>query len=693
MATLSRNSSILAGTAVLASSLLVAAAASAQCTIDPAPTFTQNDTGCPVTGVVDTNGGCNVSPIAFQATGTLTRKSPSFTIGGSMGQDPVAGSRDLDWYSFEVAEPCFVNITVSAVTALGAPSTVTTVFYGDPNNCASFGGFLFAACPLAYPEQFADTGSHAVIVTTEFAAGGGMACDTAYTITVSARFSAFPECGTGSNCGVATPGIPGCADISCCDLICTVDPTCCIIGWDEPCATLAQQPPAGGGCGVFVYNCVATAVANDCAINAETVAFDVVTAFDNTLAGADGPNNGQCGADTAKDVWFIVQANADGNMTLTANSPTQDIVLSAYNNGLSGTVDGTQLANNFVGCIDNLGIGGETATIVGCTAGNFYLWRLGIWGNPATPGTEGVAGAGSISISLEQVVFDTGIHAAVCTPAGVATNLGLSSGAIAASLPQRWLAAPFTVADPDGAGPQDSWRVTLFQPEGFQPAGTLNEKMNWILWSRNGVAAPNYATDQVASGQIAYPVLGANGEADIPVDMILPVGDYYLTVFASALGNPCAANDGQIVLSNYAWFIGAPNGMALSDASGIFAWRSAAQPGSGPANEVVRVGTVDPCEGMAGAGFLRYNGLNGAYQNCTAGGTMTPVYSPAFHILGFPEASNNCPTDFNSDGETGSADLSILLNGWGTASPDLNADGTVGSADLSILLNAWGVCP
>jgi hypothetical protein len=52
-----------------------------------------------------------------------------------------------------------------------------------------------------------------------------------------------------------------------------------------------------------------------------------------------------------------------------------------------------------------------------------------------------------------------------------------------------------------------------------------------------------------------------------------------------------------------------------------------------------------------------------------------------------------CPTDLNNDGVTSSADLTILLNGWGTASPDLNGDGVVTSADLTVLLNGWGACP
>lgn len=97
--------------------------------------------------------------------------------------------------------------------------------------------------------------------------------------------------------------------------------------------------------------------------------------------------------------------------------------------------------------------------------------------------------------------------------------------------------------------------------------------------------------------------------------------------------------------------------------------------------------------------WLRYTVCTGAGLN-----VFTPTaYATATNALQWPvqlngtiaacSGANNCPTDFNGDGSTGSADLSILLNGWGTASPDLTGDGVVGSADLSVLLNGWGACP
>ena len=685
--------SIASGMTALGALLVANTGAFAQCTVTTATNYTQVDTGCPVAGVTDTNGGCNTTPTSWQATGTLTRANPSFTIYGSCGSNVDGTSRDLDWYSFDVAEPCFVNVNVQTKDpATGIGSTNFTVFFSNTTqfaNCDAT-GFNYTACPINYAEQGVSAGTCGLIVTTPFTPANS--CNTEYTITVTARYSTFTACGTpaGGDCGHATPAVAGCQDVTCCDVICTVNPLCCDIAWDQSCADAAQQPTSLGGCGVFVYNCtnVPGAAANDCAIHARSTNLNSLTTWNNASCNTDGPNNGQCGSTTLHDVWFMTLAPSNGNMTLTANSPTQDIVLSVYGNGTTSTVDGTQLANNFIGCLDNAGIGGEAVTLTGCTAGTYYLWRIGQWDLDT-----GTLGAGDVTFTFAQVVFDSGVHAAICSN-GTATNLGLSSGAIAAGSPQRWLAAPFTVADPDGSGSGTSWTVSQVIPEGFYPAGTTNTNMNYIVWKRSATnAAPAYATDQVASGQIVAPAtLGGNGECYFNTNFTLVKGDYYLTVFASAPGNPCRANDGQAVLSNYAWFVGAPTGIALSDATGFYAWRGATQPGSGPATEVVIAGTTTACSGGTG-GFAIYRGLTGVYVNCTSGVLEANVYSPSMHILGSPIAGSTCPTDLNHDNATGAADLSILLSGWGTGSPDLNGDGVVGSADLSILLNGWGACP
>ena len=682
-------------TIVLGSLLSTTMSLSAQCVVNPTTTYFQNDGGCPVAGVLDPNGGCNVVPNAFQTSGALSAAAPSFSIGGSMGYDGT--TRDLDWYTFTVAEACFVNITVNAVRPDGTPSADFLVFFGEPALCDSFAGFAYTACPAVFPEQGVSPGTYGVVVTTGFVATEP--CDTTYSINVSSRYSLFPSCGdpAAGDCGLSHPATTGCSDLICCDIVCTVNPLCCDLGWDQACASAAQIPPASGGCGVFVYNCTigvpANAPSNNCATNAAVVAMGATNAFDNTNATTDGPNNGQCVGETYSDVWVIGQAPGAGNMFCTVNSPSQDVVLSVYNNGTSTTVVGTDLSTNFAGCVDVNGIGGEAAVLPNTIAGNWYVWRVGIWGNPATPGAAGVPGAGDITLGFERVVWDTGNHIPVCSTAGTATNLGLSSGAIAATSTQRWLAMPFTVTDPDGAGAQDSWKLTLMQPEGFVPAGNINEKLNFIIWSRVASNNPLYATNQVASGQVTFPAaLGAAGEADIATDITLVAGNYYATYFPSAVGNPCRPSDGQLITSNFAWFTGAPQGLWSTDATGPFAWRSVTQQGVGPAVQTVVAGTTAVCTNPAGAGFLRYT-LIGAYVNCLATDPAGLTVSTAFHILGNPvEAINTCPTDLDGNGVTDAADLAILLNAWGTGGVDLNGDGLTDAADLATLLNSWGAC-
>ena len=54
-----------------------------------------------------------------------------------------------------------------------------------------------------------------------------------------------------------------------------------------------------------------------------------------------------------------------------------------------------------------------------------------------------------------------------------------------------------------------------------------------------------------------------------------------------------------------------------------------------------------------------------------------------------------CPTDLDGSGDTGPADLGLLLTVWNTGDPaaDLDQDGIVGAADLGLLVAAWGACP
>ena len=62
----------------------------------------------------------------------------------------------------------------------------------------------------------------------------------------------------------------------------------------------------------------------------------------------------------------------------------------------------------------------------------------------------------------------------------------------------------------------------------------------------------------------------------------------------------------------------------------------------------------------------------------------------------FMPAAPDCPGDINGDGVIDTADLGLLIGGFGTgdAAADLNSDGIVDTADLGILIGVFGsVCP
>lgn len=60
---------------------------------------------------------------------------------------------------------------------------------------------------------------------------------------------------------------------------------------------------------------------------------------------------------------------------------------------------------------------------------------------------------------------------------------------------------------------------------------------------------------------------------------------------------------------------------------------------------------------------------------------------PLLTVVFTPPAN---PADLSGDGRVDAADLSLLLNAWGTAGPgDINSSGLVDAADLTAMLAAW----
>lgn len=263
-------------------------------------------------------------------------------------------------------------------------------------------------------------------------------------------------------------------------------------------------------------------------------------------------------------------------------------------------------------------------------------------------------------VEAQQLIYSTGPQKHVINQStGAATNLGLSSGCIATG-PQRWLVAPFTLPPiPAGA---NRWRVLSLLPCGFVPAGVSNASLNYILWNRTGLNKP-VDGDQILAGMVPFPApfddpadSADNASHPISTDFNLDAADFYLTVYASHPDNPT-------VQSNFAWFVSAPDGIAMADAEGPFRWRSSSFPTPGferwtLGNYVVQGGD-DPSD----------------LWNVTFRIHGEPVFDPEFDSDGdgSPDGSDGCPAD--------PAKTAPGTCGCGIADRDSDADGVVDCVD------------
>lgn len=186
--------------------------------------------------------------------------------------------------------------------------------------------------------------------------------------------TAIAQCpGSGDCCLVNET--PGCDEESCCIVVCSNDPFCCVESWDEDCVLVAQM----------LCDCAAPPDADTCADATEIL--DGVTEFSNIGAQTDLPelscgNAGTIGA----DIWFTYMPACSGALTVsTCDSVDYDSFLVAY----SGTCTSLeQIACND----DGAGCSGFSSLMtVNVTDGEQILLRVGGW--------NGAEGTGTISIT------------------------------------------------------------------------------------------------------------------------------------------------------------------------------------------------------------------------------------------------------------------------------------------------------
>jgi hypothetical protein len=685
---LETNLSCAIATALVGTTMLFSNSASGQCSVTPPPGTIVTTDGCEhLDGAIDTNGGCNSVPAAFTDLGVLASGATMY-VSGQMGLYIPTGSttytsRDLDWMLVTCAAGTVqVSLTTQNSTATGQMPNSQVFIKKNVGVDPCLGNFDVAiqstACPHAQ-SIVSGAGQHLIVVTVPFdttaAETTTQACGT-YLLTISHAPFTNPICGTSTESCTEVHASGGCNLPACCEDTCNFNPLCCEIGWDQGCVDQAVT-----GCGLFIYSCSATAgaPANDCATSSQLITVGQANVIaDNTNAGSDGPNDLVCGSTMGKDLWYTIKAPANGALTFSvcaSGTDLTDSVLAVYNLGTDPVMTAARaqtLPSLYKDCNEDCSATNFASgiTLIDAVANNYYMFRIGGFVVAGAAPSTAVIFSLPVATSFEEVVFTTGAQQAIVTTAtGALGNLGLSSGCLSAASQQRWMAQPFSV--PASA---PSFNVSRITVKGFVPAGSINETLNYVVWSRAAGNPAPVASNQVVAGSVPFPVAydtaadsAATASHDIVSAFNLPAGNYYLTAYASNAAADCVTSP-----ANFAWFICAYDGINLIDATGApFNWRSANFPT---------------------AGFVKYTALNGVY-NVQPGADPNDLYNTAFDIYGTSVLPVACPGDFNNDGFRNGADLATMLSAWGTPGGDINGDNTTNGADLTGLLSGWGNCP
>lgn len=115
-----------------------------------------------------------------------------------------------------------------------------------------------------------------------------------------------------------------------------------------------------------------------------------------------------------------------------------------------------------------------------------------------------------------------------------------------------------------------------------------------------------------------------------------------------------------------------------------------APPPAGDGGPVYSETTIGPAGGLVVWGGSRC--IDGAGWSLLCGQYVCQSETPG--TLNPPCLAFTCWGDYDSDGQVGTSDLSMVLGAWGASDGpyDLDRDGTVGPGDLALLLIAWGAC-
>ena len=135
----------------------------------------------------------------------------------------------------------------------------------------------------------------------------------------------------------------------------------------------------------------------------------------------------------------------------------------------------------------------------------------------------------------------------------------------------------------------------------------------------------------------------------------------------------------------------------------VFTANHCAMEGEGAGSALAIVGAasvdgvfvVDQCAfsgNDGGAAVSVRDGLDGTRGRCVINASLFCRNSPHDYEGDCTETNEVSCADVDGSGAIDAADITVLLNSWGSSDPvaDIDGDGIVGASDLAILLGAWG---
>ncbi|MDZ4753926.1 MAG: hypothetical protein SGJ11_05450 [Phycisphaerae bacterium] len=555
-----------------------------------------------------------------------------------------------------------------------------------------------------------------------------------------------PSCGGEGSC-FAEHASAGCDISDCCELVCAVDPECCMTGWDAVCVANAQELcNAAGSPPVLTINEVRIAQPN--ADNDEF--FEILGAPGTSLDGVayvvigDGldangvvENVTLLSGTIPGDGFFVVAkstftlGNPDlirDNINFEDGDTVTHLLVWNFNGALGADLDAdnncTLDSTPWEATIDGIVLLGEencgyAATAVGpdtifapahafkCTPDN--VWTVGLFASTAndTPGFANATcpAADPCGEGAAQDCFTAartpGCSDADCCNAVCTIDPTCCSAA--------WDATCVTLANENCLVPADPPAVQLSEIRTDQAGTDLDEYFELIGAPGTSLTGATYIV--IGDGPAA---LGSG-----VVEMALPLTGFVIP------------SDGFLLAAKASFTLtGAVPDYVVGDSALIFengdnvthmlVWEFEGSVGTdldtnddGTLDSPPWTSVIDSValQGASKTGELVYSttivGPNGNFvpshlKFCPSTtvwtlGTFDPTLSDDSPGAANPDCtySEVCVGDLDGSGAVNAGDLAILLGAWGPGggAADLDNDGDVDAGDLAILLGAWGGCP